>query len=421
MREPSSASTSGATKVGRSPARTIPSIVLAWTVRCTTTRSPRCAMARQAATLPCEAPLVRNHVRRAPQASAASRRASSYGAPRRRRRRRCPRSASGRRARARRRPAPHAARVRGEAALVPGHHRAARMARGERDQRLEIRRQALAGVLCGRVHRMVERRRPRRDTPGRRHAPGADGARSSARRVGVGLTGGGGDVLEVGLRVAGRSGPPSVTASAWSPALRSMPSLGRRLVRAGRRPSTELPSSGSSASISRGASEPPSSAGTTPSSAVPAHSALLAGLRLVRRGSAALLARLLRALLLVAAGHGVLLVVVSLDEEGLPVAGGAKARAGDAHPPDASLAGRQGGLLLDEEAAVGVAHAEPVADAIAVGEGVALEPFEPLDLVGVLEPRAALRRSPIASLASQERRGVSARKSIRCSRSATRL
>ena len=48
--------------------------------------------------------------------------------------------------------------VRREAALVPGHHRAARVAGGERDQRLEIRRQALAGVLCGLVHRMVERR-----------------------------------------------------------------------------------------------------------------------------------------------------------------------------------------------------------------------------------------------------------------------
>ena len=135
-------------------------------------------MARQAATLPCDAPLVRNQVRRAPQASAASRRATSYGgaaAP-------TPASmpsirvgtSSASAAAAQRRAQPA---VRREAALVAGHHRAARMARGEGDQRLEIRRQALAGVLCGLVHRMVERRDHAVIRPGRRRARGVDCAK----------------------------------------------------------------------------------------------------------------------------------------------------------------------------------------------------------------------------------------------------
>ena len=54
------------------PTATRPSIVLEWTLRCTTTCSPACASARHATWLPCEAPLMRNHVRRAPHASAAS-------------------------------------------------------------------------------------------------------------------------------------------------------------------------------------------------------------------------------------------------------------------------------------------------------------------------------------------------------------
>ena len=58
------------------------------------------------------------------------------------------------------------------------------------------------------------------------------------------------------------------------------------------RPRTALSSSGSSSSISRGASEPPSSSGTTPSSAVPAHSPFSLGLRVVGCGPAALLARI---------------------------------------------------------------------------------------------------------------------------------
>ena len=69
---PSSGSISGATKTGRRPDTISPSIVLEWTLRCTTTCSPPCASARQAAWLPCEAPLIRNQVRSAPHACAAS-------------------------------------------------------------------------------------------------------------------------------------------------------------------------------------------------------------------------------------------------------------------------------------------------------------------------------------------------------------
>ena len=69
---PSSGSISGATKLGRRPLSTRPSITEEWTLRWTTTRSPTWASARQVVWLPCEAPLTRNQVRRAPQASAAS-------------------------------------------------------------------------------------------------------------------------------------------------------------------------------------------------------------------------------------------------------------------------------------------------------------------------------------------------------------
>ena len=66
---PSSGSSSGAAKLGRMPLRTRPSITEEWTLRWTTTRSPECASARQIVWLPCEAPLIRNQVRRAPQAA----------------------------------------------------------------------------------------------------------------------------------------------------------------------------------------------------------------------------------------------------------------------------------------------------------------------------------------------------------------
>ena len=69
---PRSGSSSGATNAGRSPDTIRPSIVLECTLRCTTTLVPDCASARQAAWLPCEAPLIRNQLRAAPQASAAS-------------------------------------------------------------------------------------------------------------------------------------------------------------------------------------------------------------------------------------------------------------------------------------------------------------------------------------------------------------
>ena len=69
---PRSGSSSGETKVGRIPFSTSPSITEEWTFRCTTTWSPMWPSAIEVAWLPCEAPLIRNQVRRAPQASAAS-------------------------------------------------------------------------------------------------------------------------------------------------------------------------------------------------------------------------------------------------------------------------------------------------------------------------------------------------------------
>ena len=80
---PSSGSISGATKVGRSPERTSPSMIEEWTLRWTTT-GPRSggpvrsfpvawASVMQIAWLPPEAPFSRNQLRFAPQASAASR------------------------------------------------------------------------------------------------------------------------------------------------------------------------------------------------------------------------------------------------------------------------------------------------------------------------------------------------------------
>ena len=79
VRESSSGSSSGATNAGSSPAITSPSIVEEWTFRCTTTRDPEWRSVTQAAWFPCDAPLIRNQLRRAPQASAASCCASSKG------------------------------------------------------------------------------------------------------------------------------------------------------------------------------------------------------------------------------------------------------------------------------------------------------------------------------------------------------
>src|SRR5687767_11171655 len=64
----------------------------------------------------------------------------------------------------------------------------------------------------------------------------------------------------------------------------------------------------------------------------------------------------------------------------------AEARADHSHPADAPVARLEVRLLLDEEATVRIGHAEAVADALAVGEGVALDVLERLDAVGVLEP-----------------------------------
>ena len=75
----SSGSSSGATNVGRRPDSTSASIVLEWALRWTTTSRPRWASVSSATWLPCDAPLTRNHARRAPHASAARRWASSNG------------------------------------------------------------------------------------------------------------------------------------------------------------------------------------------------------------------------------------------------------------------------------------------------------------------------------------------------------
>ena len=74
---PSSASYSGGTKAGTPPESTSPSTSEACELRWATTCAPSGASARHSAWLPCVAPLVRNHVRAAPWASAARRSASS--------------------------------------------------------------------------------------------------------------------------------------------------------------------------------------------------------------------------------------------------------------------------------------------------------------------------------------------------------
>ena len=76
---PRSASYSGATKLGSPPLSTRPSTIDACELRCATIRAPSGASARQSAWLPWVAPFVRNHERAAPNASAASCSARSYG------------------------------------------------------------------------------------------------------------------------------------------------------------------------------------------------------------------------------------------------------------------------------------------------------------------------------------------------------
>src|SRR5688500_5194718 len=76
---PSSGSYCGGTQVGSPPESSRASITEASALRSTTTAAPNGARARQSACLPCEAPLVKNHERPAPYASAASSSARSNG------------------------------------------------------------------------------------------------------------------------------------------------------------------------------------------------------------------------------------------------------------------------------------------------------------------------------------------------------
>ena len=167
----SSGSSSGATNVGRSPDRISASIVLECALRWITTRSPACASVSSATWLPCDAPLIRNQVRRAPHASAASSCASRNGVgssptsmPVRERG-----DVERERALAERL---EQARVRARAALVAGHVEAARVAGGVRAQRVEIGRVRLAGQspasLGAEVAQRPPRRPPRASRPARR-------------------------------------------------------------------------------------------------------------------------------------------------------------------------------------------------------------------------------------------------------------
>jgi len=76
---PSSASYSGATKLGIPPLSTRPSTIDVCELRWATIFVPSGASARQSAWLPWVAPFVRNHERSAPKAWAARRSARSYG------------------------------------------------------------------------------------------------------------------------------------------------------------------------------------------------------------------------------------------------------------------------------------------------------------------------------------------------------
>ncbi len=138
---PSSTSSSGATKDGRSPLRTSPSITEEWTLRCTIAASPRWARAMQIAWLPPEAPLTRNQLRRAPQASAASCWARWNGVASGSGPMSMP-SRPGRQVEQQRLLAerPRSARVGAAAALVAGDVEAARVAAGAVEQRVEVRR-----------------------------------------------------------------------------------------------------------------------------------------------------------------------------------------------------------------------------------------------------------------------------------------
>ncbi len=123
-------------------------------------RSPWWASARPAARLPCEAPLIRNHARLAPHASAASRWACSNG-----RRLDAHVDAVGQRrdVQAQRALAERLqqARVGARAALVPGHVQPCRPPARVRAQRIQVRRLLLALLVTRRSQSVpaVESRR----------------------------------------------------------------------------------------------------------------------------------------------------------------------------------------------------------------------------------------------------------------------
>ena len=115
-----------------------------WTLRCTTTRSPRWARARQIAWLPPEPPLTRNQLRRAPQASAASRCASCERRLRGSGPTSMPSMPAGRSSWSSRSPnTSRSGRVGARAALVAGHVKPAGVAIGVRDHRVEVRGRVL--------------------------------------------------------------------------------------------------------------------------------------------------------------------------------------------------------------------------------------------------------------------------------------
>ena len=189
---PSSASSSGAANVGRMPDRTSASIVLEWALRCTITSSPRWASARPAARLPCEAPLTRNHARRAPHASAARRLRLGEG-----RRLGAEVHAVGEgRDVERQRPRAEGLEqslVGALAALVAGHVQARGVAPGVGEEGVEIGRLGLALLVSAQGVRLPRRpspAAPRRGRGGARHTsaaralrPGARGRAARARAV----------------------------------------------------------------------------------------------------------------------------------------------------------------------------------------------------------------------------------------------
>ena len=102
---------------------------------------PACPSASSATWLPCEAPLTRNQVRRAPQASAASRWARSNGVGSRPTS--MPHVSAGMSSASGARRAPRPGRVGAGAALVAGHVEAAGLARGKGAQGVEVGRAGL--------------------------------------------------------------------------------------------------------------------------------------------------------------------------------------------------------------------------------------------------------------------------------------